>query len=297
MAASVTATILITPLSRVIDALLGNFFGRYNIQHGKTLDTFLKTLSVDFVNRVENIVRDAFTEQNLLEVKTALRTAVTAFRTFTTSESQDISNLEVACLRVLDARSRLMTTIDGILKLDPNRFMAFGDPAQKGAAVVQHNKTLEASMAALQAVAAIDLLVLSRKIEKFRTIAGEIAARVDEYCHYADELKQEYLNHQSLRSWVKWNHNIKFFGAVGNCWFICHRYVDGVIVNKHESRLFDVHFLRVENEKREFERPLIQKYGQDFALYEAAKQKVSSSDGNIEEAVKIWAEVKAFYAR
>jgi hypothetical protein len=286
-------------ISQGLGFVLGNFFGQFGnrAQTDRTLTNFLKTLSTEFVNRVENVVRDAFTNQNFLEVKTDLRSAATAFRTYTASEELDKSQMVSACARVIDARSRLFSSAEALLAIEPGSFLTIADPAQKGSAITQRNRALEASMKALQAVAALDLLILAKKTEQFPGVGAEIVSRVNEYCHMADELKQTYLNHQSFRSWVKWEHQVKPMDGGGmDCIFHCTLYRDGDVVENGDQRLFHIPHGQVDQCKQRFEAPLKNKYGNDQTLYRAAKVKVSESVGNIDEAIRTWLAVKDIFA-
>ncbi len=306
MAVQLGAIFASAVVSQVVSAVIGNFFGRYGVQEGKTLDTFLATLSTDFVHRVENVVRNAFTEQNFLELKVDLRSASSAFRTYVASQAldesgmptafADESELRTACVKIHDARSRIFALNDNLIAVDPVSFMLIADPAQKGSVISQRHKALESAMASLQAVAALDLLVSAKKAEQFPATRAEIVTRVGEYHKMADKLKQTYLTHQNFRSWVSTDlYNKGMDGGGHYCCFTATRFVDGVVTENTTQKHLHVHGNDVAQYKQNFQLSLARKYGNDHSL-EIAANTTLSAEGNIEAAMRTWTAVRDVFA-
>ncbi|MCE5293845.1 MAG: hypothetical protein LLF94_04455 [Chlamydiales bacterium] len=272
--------------------ILGNLLGRLGSQE-QTLERFLAILSSEFAHRVENIVRDAFTEQNLLEVRTDILSSVTAFRTFTRTENRDFTQFNLACEKVLTARSRVFTSCEQILNRDPRQYVSILDPEQKGRATLQHDSALKAAMAALQTVAALDLLLLSKKIERYPTLRAEGISRIDEYVELASRLKSQYEMHQHARSWVIFEHrfNVITFWALSNA----SRYVDGKEVKTFKDGKFLKKFEELEPFKEQFQYTVSAEHNADNTLSTAATEFLTRSNGNIEQAITLWTTLQTSY--
>ncbi len=303
-------------VSNALGSVFGNFFNRFGSGDRRTLETFLATLSTDFVHRVENVVRDAFTSQNFLEVKTDITTAATAFRTFQASEGMDGTQLDTASNSVLAARSRLFAVTREICAFSENKKnIQIADPVAKGASALQHSRALEASMAALQAIAALDLLVLAKKTERYPALRAEVVNRVNEYKALATQLKEQYVGAQSFRQWVQWDHNIlnipsvpgTFGGTTGGGGTRCHfkalYYRDGNVINKMEKVYPETDRVQAEKLKGEFQSQASwaadDKWivaGDRGSIYDAAERRVDTDPGNIKEAIETWEAVRVVFA-
>lgn len=285
---------------QAIGFLIGNFLNRSDPNAAqKTLERFLRVLSSDFTNRVEIIVRAAFSEQNFLTMKADVTTAVTAFRAYAVTQGKDALQLDVATQKILDARSLLFAEVTALLSRGQDRnLLNVPDPAEKARVVLQYVRSQEAAMTALQAIAALDITILAKRAEAYPGLNREIVERVNEYTETAEKLTCAYLVTPSFRRWIKWNHtNPVIADGVHAQWFEGSYYVDGREV-QHEREKLISHVGDEQTKKKAksvFESKLQRVYQNDQKL-DLEAESYLKKPGNIEEAMRSWRDVKKVFA-
>ncbi len=291
------------PVSVLTSALVTNFFGLIfggnNNQQGQVLERFLDTLSTNFANRVENIVRDAFTEQNLLEIKTDLYSAACAFRTFTASHDQDETQLTLACQKVIEARSRVFTASEQIISRDL-QYMQNENTEEKGAATRAHNKAFQAAITALQAISALDMMVFEKKVRRYPQLRAEAVTRVGEYINLANQLMEAYRVHQYRRTYVKFYNKCVGYDT-GDCGYWFHiacdakRYLDATVIEHITETIPQIDPKDFERLTQPFNQRVVRRHNDDRTITNAATQYLTQSRGNIQDTVTILTNLQNAY--
>lgn len=279
-------------VSQLVGMVLSNFFGRFGTHsaNSATLEGFLSCMSRDFSNRVETVIRGAFAEQNLMAMKADVIGAATHFRAYITTQGAATTNLDEAFNTIVSARSKLIVTVQRIVAWDSRTAWDIVDPQQRGVVLLQQNRELESAIAALQAVASLDLLILAKRIEVIPALAQEMRDRIGEYTELAQNLKTAYTVHQSLRQWLKVDEGrVVLEGGLRHMQMKATHYKDGNPVSSQTKLLIssDGNF-----NKRCFtdmERAIMS----DETFFNAANAHLSTNPGNLAEAILTWEAVRA----
>jgi len=283
-------------VSGVVGQIFGLFSSHYSV-NAQTLDTFLKTLSSDFANRVENIVRAAFSDQTFLQIKSDVMSAAIALRTYAASGKADRTQLDLATQQILSARSTLFVEAQRIASVSMHTLMANSNPAQKANEILQNIKALDSSMSALQAITALDITILTSRAEIYPGLSKEIVTRCTEDIELAETLKQDYLMKQTIRGLViKEKDFAKEQPGTGGVSvdFKITYYKDGVEADSRTLVGFYPHGI-YEEARRKAEMDLARKCGTDFTFYHKAEDRLSKDPGNINEAIKLWRTVMNYF--
>ena len=289
------------PVSTLTGVLVSNFvgflFGGGNRSEGQVLETFLEALTTNFTNRVENVVRDAFTEQNFLEIRADIMSGATAFRTFRASREEDQYHLNLACQKIIEARSRIFAASELIISRDL-QYMRDESTERKGAATLQHNRAFQAALVALQAVSALDMLVFRSKIARIPTLRTEASTRLTEYINLANQLKQQYMVHQSRRTWVKFESQLQCYdggeGVGYHCTALCkaRRFLDATVIDTVEENHYQINPKRYNELVEPFNQRVTRRHVEDRSVYNAAEEYLTRAPGNIQSSITIWTELQ-----
>ncbi len=275
-------------LSQALRSALSHFY-RSPVQEGDTLNKFLNLLSTDFVNRVENVVRAAFDDENFIKLKTDIIAASTAFRTYNATQGQDIFQLDIACARVLNARSLLFASSERFVKFDedrtwhiyskrPLRVGAHPNPAEEAKIVSQNLRGLEASMSALHAIANLDILTLSYRADIYPGLVEEIRERIKEYEWRAIRLKNAYVYQQVFRVFSRCIRQEPRH-------FEVHCYRDGVSVQHIDGPCTNG---EPEDTKKKFFECLEARGSFELKQLEQKANEFYDAPGNLAEAIQTW---------
>lgn len=284
------------PITAVAGALVTNLFGALfggnNQQQGQVLEAFLDTMTTGFSHRVENIVRDAFTDQNLLEIKTDIMSAATAFRTYNAAPEDD-TQLTLACQKVIEARSRTFTATRQIIDRDLG-YMRNENIEQKGAQLAQHNQAFKASIVALQAVATLDIMILGAKIRRIPGLRGELTTRLREYVTHAEELKNQYTLHQTRRMWVKFESELLCYdggeGVGYHCSALCkaRRFLDAQVIDTIQENHYQIDPRKYQTYVDPFNMRVARTHNEDRRALTAATEHLTRASGNIQASITLW---------
>lgn len=286
----------------LVSNLVGFLFGGGNQNQGEVLETFLETLTTSFTNRVENVVRDAFTEQNFLEIKADIMSGATAFRTFRNSGGQDEYHLGIACHKIIEARSRIFAASELIISRDL-QYMRDESIERKGAATLQHNRAFQAAFVAIQAVAALDVMVFGARVVRIPALRREAATRLTEYINRANELKTQYLLHQSRRTWVRYESQLQCYdggeGVGYHCTALCRarRFLDGNVIDSQEQNICQIDPRKYEQLIQPFNERVTRRHVEDRSVYNAAVEYLERSPGNIQTSINTWTELQTQFNR
>lgn len=219
MGAGILAVVGNPVLSGVISSLVSNLFG------SDSLEVFLHILSKDFSARVENAIRAAFTEQNLLEIKINIINASNNLRQYKilaetnkpdeNKESvkllaQSSQNIQSACARILSVSQSLIEKharkptpgFLGLLYSYNNNPAKIKDNSERGNQVNAHLSQIEACINALKTAVAMDLLVMAARVKHYPSLNIEAVERINEYLDIAAKLRSAYINRHGFRVWI-----------------------------------------------------------------------------------------------
>lgn len=164
----------------------------------QNLEQFLNTLSRDFANKVEEVVRNSFFENNFDHIKANILTANATLVRFqsTKTVTMPLGDQQVLNLAKHDvdyAYSLLLTQIQRIL------VAADRPPRNTPTSLKSYLTMIEIALSALQACALIDLSVSTEYADHFPNYKQNILQRLDEYIQYSNQLVELFKRHQSLR--------------------------------------------------------------------------------------------------
>lgn len=300
MAAAVAGVIVSHVVSSFINALFKNNARHYKAGPEGNLEVFLNTLSNDFVNRVENVIRAAFSEQALQDVKRDVTSAATSLRTYAATSGKDTFHLDTATGAILNARSKLIVECENIFSFKQrNEVHKIKDPSHFGKMIAINSKALEAAMSALQAIAALDITILSSRAEKYAGLNKEIVQRITEYTALADRLKKIYKGTQPLRTTLFTSIDNEHHFPEKNGFTVHYQvscYQDGIEIDK---RL--LHGFALTHEKDQRKRAIYLemqgKVSGESARLLASADNYTKGEGNLDEAITIWSSIKEHFIK
>lgn len=200
----------------IINSVFSLFGGGGNNQ--EDLQRFLRILSQDFSGRVETIMRAAFDQQNLLEIRAALTSSAESLRTYVNSGLHDDYHLSRACGRAGAAYARLAAVANNLLSTRCSPQVIRSGPGalesrycggsndirnlnspNRVSNVYSYNRGLQCLIDSLIAVAGLNILVLSARAEHYPGLYREIIARIDSYLDLAHRLRDAFIEGQEMR--------------------------------------------------------------------------------------------------
>lgn len=268
-------------------------------QGDQTLQSFLNTFATNLSQTVALQIESAFEAKTFQELSTQLFVTTTSFRTY--QETNKPSDLESASKAVVLARSILQTACDKTLAQDPKTSLKIADRKNRADWVLQHNRTLEASMTTLQVVATLDVAVGTEVAKETPGMWKELAKRIAEYISLGEKLRESYLANQPYRAWEEWDREDfppppRPGGLPNAIWlrskFICLRIVDG----KETERQQQLNTLYLPDDLKKyseaFRKHWTDFYAADKTLHEQGLKLVDGDVGNISTAIKTWRSMK-----
>ena len=184
----------------VFSKILTLIFGAANsnqLNH-QTLEQLLNTMSRDFANKVEEIVKNAFFENSIDTIKTDILTAhlsIERFRTTKTSRNPrgDQAVLNIAKHDIDRACAALFVQITKIL------LKADNPPKDTKTSIRSYLYMIEYAITTLQALAAVDLDISVEYIDFHQNYYEQTISRIEAYTTHITQLCGLFARHHPLR--------------------------------------------------------------------------------------------------